>query len=249
MSTNDMSSLQGWFKTAYADKVVDLTPDNVYYAKEIPDVPSDQQPGGTHSQPVTLSSEQGITKAAASAGAFALNSPIAMATANATIVGSQFLLRTGLDYETIFRSKNKNAFIRATKGTVDNMLKSAWFYQEADLMWGKQGIATVASVSTNTLTITTAEFAAGLWLGSENRKLRIESSAGVLRGEASVSSYDIGARTVTLDAAPAGVSATDVIYFAADGASGANCMNGIYKLLVPAAGSFQGCSRACPQRA
>ena len=109
MSTNSMTTLTGWFKTSYADKIKDLTPDNVYYAKEIPDVPADQQPGGTYTQPVTLTSEQGITKAAASAGAFALNSPIAMGTSTATINGSQFLLRTGLDYETIFRSKNKNS--------------------------------------------------------------------------------------------------------------------------------------------
>lgn len=241
MSTNDMTQLQAWFKTSYADRVTDLTPENVYYAKMIPDLPSAQQPGGTYTHPVTLTSEQGITKASASAGAFALNSPIAMSTQNATINGSQFLLRSGLDYETIYRSRNdKNAFIRATKGVVKNMLKSAWFYQEADIMWGQQGIATVSSISTNTITITTAEFAAGLWLGSENRKLRIESSAGVLRGTCAVSSYDIAARTVTVDSAPAGVSSTDVIFFEADGAAGANCMQGIYKILSPASASFMG---------
>jgi len=240
MSTNSMTTLTGYFKTAYADRVEDLTPDNVYYAKEIPDVPADQQPGGTYTQPVTLTSEQGITKAAASAGAFALNSPIAMATGNATINGSQFLLRSGLDYETIFRSQNKNSFIRATKGVIKNMLKSAYFYMESDLMWGTQGIGTVSSVSTNTITLTTAEFAAGLWLGSENRRLRIESSAGVLRGTCAVSSYDIAGRTVTVDSAPAGLTSTDVIYFEADGAAGANCMTGIYDILTPASGAFMG---------
>lgn len=240
MSENTMTTLNAWFKTAYADRVEDLTPDNVYYCKNIPDLPSEQQPGGTYTQPVTLTSEAGITKASASAGAFSLNSPIAMSTANATITGSQFLLRSAVDYETIFRSKNKNAFIKSTKGVVKNMLKSAYFFQEADLMWGRQGIATVASVSTNTITITAAEFAAGLWLGSENRRLRIESSAGVLRGTCAISSYDIAARTVTVDAAPAGLTSTDVIFFEADGAAGANSMQGIYKILTPASGSFMG---------
>lgn len=240
MSTNSMTTLTSWFKTAYADRVTDLTPDNLYYVKEIPDVPADQQPGGTYTQPVTLTSEQGITKASASAGAFALNSPIAMSTGNATINGSQFLLRSGLDYETIFRSKNKNSFIRATKGVIKNMLKSAWFYMEADMMWGTQGIATVSSISSNTITLTTAEFAAGLWLGSENRRIRIESSAGVLRGTAAISSYDIGARTVTVDSAPGGVTSTDVIFFEADGAAGANCMTGIYDILTPQSGAFMG---------
>jgi len=240
MSTNSMSTLTGYFKTAYADRVEDLTPDNVYYAKEIPDVASEMQPGGTYTQPVVLTSEQGITKASASAGAFALNSPIAMATGNATINGSQFLLRSGLDYETIFRSQNKNSFIRATKGVVKNMLKSAYFYMESDIMWGTQGVGTVSSVSTNTITLTTAEFAAGIWLGSENRRLRIESSAGVLRGTCAIASYDIAGRTVTVDAAPAGLTSTDIIYFEADGAAGANCMTGIYDILTPASGAFMG---------
>ena len=163
-----------------------------------------------------------------------------MGTGNAVINGSQFLLRSGLDYETIFRSKNKNSFLRATKGVVKNMLKSAWNYMEFDIMWGTHGIGTVASVSTNTITLTTAEFASGMWLGSENRRLRIESSAGVLRGTCSVVSYDIGDRTVTVDAAPAGLTSTDVIYFEADGATGANCMTGIYDILTPQSGAFMG---------
>jgi len=240
MTTNNMTTLQGWFKTSYADNVTDLTPDGTYYAKEVPDIPAEQQPGGTYSQPVTLTSEQGITKASNGAGAFALNSPIAMATGNATINGSQFLLRTGLDYETIFRSANKNSFQRATKGTVKNMLKSAYFYQEVDIMWGQQGIGTVASVATNTITITTAEFASGIWLGSENRRLRIESAAGVLRGTCAIASYSIENRTITDDAAPGGLTSTDVIFFEADGAAGANCMKGIYDILTPAAGTFMG---------
>ena len=241
---NTMSNLNGWFKTSYADKVKDLTPEGLYYAKECKPLEVDKRPGGDYTVPVTVTSEQGITKAASSAGAFALNAPIAMGTTQASIAGSQLLLRSALDYETIFRSKNKNSFIAATKGVVKNMLKSSYFYLEADSMWGKSGIATVSSISSNTITLTTASFASGLWLGSENRKLRIETSAGVLRGECSVSSYDIGARTVTVDSAPAGVASTDVIYFAADGASGANSMLGIYKMINDSTGTLFGINRA-----
>jgi len=241
---NTMTTLNGWFKESYADKVKDLTPENLYYAKEIKPLQVDKQPGGDYTVPVTVTSEQGITKAASNAGAFSLNAPIAMGTTQASIAGSQLLLRSALDYETIFRSKKKSSFLAATKGVVKNMLKSSYFYMEADAMWGKSGIAVVSSISTNTITLTTASFAAGLWLGSENRKLRIETSAGVLRGECSVSSYDIGARTVTVDSAPAGVAATDVIYFAADGASGANSMTGIYKMINDSTGTLFGVNRA-----
>ena len=96
-----MDTANGWFKTSYADKIVDSIPDNTYFAKEIPALPAEQQPGGSYTIPVTLTSEQGITLASASAGAFELNAPIAMGTSQASIVGAQFLLRTGIDYETI----------------------------------------------------------------------------------------------------------------------------------------------------
>jgi hypothetical protein len=244
MSENTMTTLNGWFKTSYADKVKDLTPEGIYYAKECKPLEVDKRPGGDYTVPVTVTAEQGITKASSSAGAFALNAPIAMGTTQASINGSQLLLRSALDYETIFRSKNKNSFIAATKGVVKNMLKSSYFYLEADAMWGKTGIGVVSGIAANVITITTASFASGLWLGGENRRLRIESAAGVLRGECSISSYDITARTVTVDAAPAGVAATDVIFFAADGASGANSMLGIYKMINDSTGTLFGINRA-----
>jgi len=243
-ATNDMTTLQGWFKDSYADKIKDLIPDNRYYSKEVKSAPSSSQPGGDYKEPVTLTGEQGITKASSSAGAFSLNAPIASGTEFATLAGSQFLLRSALDYETIFRSKNKNAFIKATKGVVKNMLKTAYFNKEYDMMYGKTGLGIVSGISTNTITITTATYASGLWLGSENRRLRIESSAGVLRGECSVSSYDVANRTVTVDSAPAGVAATDIIYLAADGASGANQMLGLYKMITDSTGTLFGINRA-----
>jgi hypothetical protein len=243
-TVNDMTTLNAWFKTAYADKVKDLIPDNVIIAKEAAELPRDQQPGGDYSLPVNLTLENGVTKAASSAGAFALNAPVAMATKNATLAGSQFLLRSALDYETIFRSKNKNSFVAATKGVIQNMLKSAYFYQEVDMLWGQQGIATLSAVAGTTFTITTAEYAPGLWIGAEGRELRIESAAGVLRGTCSITGVDIENRQITVDAAPAGTAATDVVFFEADGASGANCMLGLYKIITPTTGTLFGINRA-----
>jgi hypothetical protein len=240
----DMTQVNGWFKTSYADKIVDLTPDTVYYAREAKPLDAELQPGLGYSVPVTLTSEQGVTKASSAAGAFALNSPVAMSAVQTSIVGSQLLLRSALDYETIFRSKNKNSFIAATKGAVENMLKSAFFYLEADIMWGKSGIGAVSSINSNTITLTAASFAPGLWFGSEGRLLRIESSAGVLRGTATVSSYDIDAKTVTVDSAPGGVVATDVIFFSADGATGANCMTGLHSAIGTTSGLLWGINRS-----
>lgn len=242
---NDMNTIQGWFKTSYADKIVDLIPDSMYYVKEVKEISAEMQQGGVYAQPVTLTSEQGITKASANSGAFSLNAPVALASRQAQIEGSQLLLRSALDYESVFRSKNKNSFIQATKGIVQNMIKSMYYYIESDMMWGKTGIGTVAAggVAGNTVTITTAEYAPGFWLGSEGRSLRFESAAGVLRGLANVVSYDIALRTVTVDALPAGVVATDVIFHGADGATGANSMVGLYNMIATSTGNLFGIPR------
>ena len=148
------------------------------------------------------------------------------------------LLRSAFDYESIFNSKSKNAFIDATKLKVKNMIKSMYFYDEVNKMWGQSGIGTVASVSSQTVTVTTAEWAPAIWLGSENRSVLFETSGGALRGTASVASYDIKARTVTFDALPAGTAGTDVMRFAAQGLAGVNVSLGIYDIITSSSTLF-----------
>jgi hypothetical protein len=240
-----MTTLQGWFKNAYADKIDDLTPENVYYAKEIKALSSEMQPGGYYTVPVTLTSEQGVTLAGSNSGLFSLSAPIAMATQQAQLAGAQCLIRSGLDYETIFRSKNQNAFIKATKGIVQNMVKSAYFYMEAGMMWGQasKGIGTITSTGTNSFVVTTSEFAPGLWLGSEGRKIRIEAvTTGVLVGTCTITGWDLATRTITVDSLPAGAAATNVIRFETAGALGANEMIGIQKVIETTSGNLFGIS-------
>lgn len=232
--------VNGIFKEAYADKITSLVPDNVYYTKKIPAVSKEKQPGANYNKSVTLTSEQGITMSASDAGAFTLNAPIAMNNKQASIKGTQLLLRSAFDYESIFNSRSKNAFIDATKLKIKNMIKSMYFYNEANIMWGQRGIGTVSSVSTNTVTVTTAEWAPAFWLGSENREILFETSGGVLRGTASVTSYDIDAREVTFDSLPSGVASTDVMRFSAQGLAGVNTHLGIYDIITSSGSTLFG---------
>jgi hypothetical protein len=236
-----MTDIQGWYKTSYADKMRDLIPDNTYYAREAKPLKEDKQPGGEYKLSVTLTSEEGVTLAGPNAGAFALNAPISMSSDFASISGSQFLLRSALDYESIMNSKNKNAFIKASKGQVKNMVKSAFFYQEAEFMWGKSSIGTIASTGAASFVVTLAEWAPGLWLASKNRMLRIESVGGVLRGTCQISSVAISTRTITVDALPPGTAATDKIFFGSAGAAGANEQSGLHTIMT-ATGVFWGLS-------
>lgn len=101
---------------------------------------------------------------------------------------------------------------------------------EVELLYGQVGYGVVSSISTNTITISTAEWAPGIWSGAENMPIEIRDTTGATsRGNANIVSVDLDARTITVDSAPAGVVATDVIWH--KGAYG-NEFAGIHKILT-----------------
>lgn len=93
------------------------------------------------------------------------------------------------------------------------MLKSFTKRMEIQLLYGQMGIGSVDSISGNDITISDAEWAAGIWSGSENMPIEIRTAAGALRGNCNVESVDLASKQVSVDAAPAGVASTDVIWF------------------------------------
>ena len=124
----------------------------------------------------------------------------------------------------------------ATKFLVSNMLRSMAKKLEIEMLYGQMGYGTVASILGSVVTITTAEWAPGIWAGSEGMPIEIRDAAGTTsRGEAVISSVDMDARTITLNAAPAGVVATDVIWH--KGAYG-NEFPGIHKILTISSGTL-----------
>ena len=213
-SVNSLDSLNGFFKEVYADKVEMLIPDGVKLLNEIPFNSKEESPGNLYHQPVTLGLEHGITFGGPGDGAFTLNAAVAGVTRDATIRGHQMVLRSQIAYSAASRavSKGKQAFESSTKYMVANMVRSISKKLEMSLFYGQQGYGTVASVSSLVITITTAEWAPGIWAGAEGMPIEIRSTAGVLRGSASITSVDLDLRTITLDMAIAGVVSTDIIF-------------------------------------
>ncbi len=229
-TTNTTETLNGFFKEVYAKKIENLIPDGVKLLNEIPFAGREKQNGNFYHQPVTLSHEHGVTFAGTDAGAFALNSAIAGGTEDAQVKGSQLVLRSALSYDAASRSVGggQKAFEDATKYLVQNMMKSVSKKLEIELLYGQMGYGTVASVAGNVVTITTAEWAPGIWAGSKGMPIEIRSSAGVIRGEAVVQSASLSARSITLNVMPAGVVSTDVIWHKS---AYGNEFAGIHKIL------------------
>lgn len=228
---NNLSTLNGLFKEVYAAKLEQIIPDGVKLLKTIQFVSRERQNGSLYHQPVVLGLEHGMTYAT-SGDAFTLNNAIAGTIKDAQVQGTQLVLRSVLSYTAASRAVGggAKAFEDSTKFLVSNMLRSMARKLEIELLYGQVGIGTVASVASNTMTITTAEWAPGIWAGAEGMPLDIRTgAAGSSRGTCSVVSVDMSARTVTVDAMPAMVAANDAVFISG---SFGNEFAGIHKILT-----------------
>jgi hypothetical protein len=207
-------SLNANFKIVYADKIENLIPDGVKLTNRISFSGREAQLGNLYSQPLILGLEHGVTFAGSTDDAFALQAPIAGQLKEAQVRGSQMVLRSVLGYAAAARAAGggQRAFEDSTKFLVQNMMRSMVKKLEIELLYGGVGYGVVASISSNTISIVTAEWAPGIWAGAKNLPLEIRSSSGTLRGTANVVSVNMDARTVTVDLMPAGVVATDVLW-------------------------------------
>jgi hypothetical protein len=239
MSTaNTLQTLNGFFKETYADKLKELIPDGVKLLNLIKFMGKDKQPGNLYHQPVILGMEHGVTFASSDDDAFNLNAPVSGVIKDAQIKGNPLVMRSLLGYVAASRAAQggNKAFMDATKFLVANMLRSMARKLEVEMLYGQIGYGAVASIASNTITITTAEWAPGIWAGAEGMPIEIRNAAGsTSRGESKVVSVDMDARTITLDTAPAGVIATDVIWH--KGAYG-NEFAGIHKVLTQSTGTL-----------
>jgi hypothetical protein len=230
---NAVGNLNGFFKEVYADKLQELIPEGLKLVNMIKFIGKDKQGGNLFHQPVILGMEHGVTFASSDDDAFNLNPPVAGQIRDAQVRGNPMVMRSLLGYSAASRSVGgKNAFMDATKYIVANMLRSMSKKLEIHLLYGQVGYGVVSGAVTTVVTITTAQWAPGIWAGGEGMPIEIRDTTGATsRGEFTIASVDMDARTITLNASAqaAGVVATDVIYH--KGAYG-NEFAGIHKILT-----------------
>lgn len=179
--TNTTTTLSGFFKEVYADKLADLRPQAVTFYNDTPFVPKNRQTGNTYNQPVALADEQGFTYALQDAGAFSINTSVAAQHKNARVNGAQLLLETRLDYESAARgSSSQKAFGAVTKYIMQNMIKSFHKREEVRHIYGgatlysgicRLGARTVDAGTTQTYAVRDQDWAPGIMAGLEGAKL------------------------------------------------------------------------------
>lgn len=243
------SNLSGLFKEVYAPNLINLIPEEDKLVRAVKFVPTDKQLGNKYHQPVIVNQEQGFTYAGIDAGAFALNDAVSMNTQDAQVQGYQILLRSALAYDAAARaSTDAKAFVKETQLMVENMMESTTKRVEIACWYGQAGLGTLASsvnasATTTTVTITTAEFAAGIWSGMENGVIDVYQSNGSTKINANaaltVTQVNVGSRTLLLTGNATDIGDLDtyvaananaaLIYFR--GANGSE-MAGMYKIFT-----------------
>lgn len=233
--------LNGLFKQVYADKLKNLIPDGVKLLNMLNWEGDETKLGDLFNVPVILGMEHGITFAASTEDAFNLAPAVAGAVKNATVRGYPALLQGVLGYAAASRSvSSEGAFEKGSKYLVANMMKSMAKKLEIEMFYGQMGYGTVASTASTVVTITTSEWAPGIWAGSNNMPIEIRSADGsTSRGNFTVLTADMNGLTITLDssATSAGVVATDVIWH--KGAYG-NEFPGVHAILSQTTGALFG---------
>lgn len=238
LGENRVATLSGFFKEQYAEKIEKLIPEQNKLQKLVPFKSPIKSVGKTYHQPVLLQYPHGATYAGPNSGAFPLRAPVAGGTQDAQVQASQFVLRETIDYETIsIAERSGAAFGRATALVVEGMLKSSRKRMEIEMLYGGAGLATLTGApSGQTVTVTTSEWAPGIWAGMEGCPIDFwNSGLTTNRGTAFLVSLSLSARTLTFDALPAGVANGDVLFFA--GAKGNEAL-GVHKILTTNSGTL-----------
>jgi hypothetical protein len=235
---NTVATLNGLFKEKYADKVMNLIPDNVCVLNMVDFVGQDKVTGNLFHQPVVLGSEHGMTYGGSDGTAFTLNDAIAGQVKDATVQGYEFLLRTQISYAAASRSASSSAaFERGTKLIVANMIRSFAKRLEACLLYGQKELAKANGAMVSTaLTIAKADWAPGIWVGAEKGIVDIyDSTLATLRGTAQITGVNLETRVLTLDSNIATVVAGDRIFW--KGAKG-NEFKGLHSIMTETSSLF-----------
>lgn len=221
----DVSQLNGLFKAVYGDSIINLIPESSHLVKSIKFVGSDKETGDSYNQPVVLSNEHGITYSAAGTSAFSLNQSVSLTMKNATLQGSQMVLRSSLSYDAAAKASNsKKSFVKGTELLVENMLESITKRLELQLLYGGSagGLGNAdssanAGTENTVITLTAASWASGIWAGAENAELDFYDGSSKKNTNAVlvITAVDLDNRAISVSGNATDIAAIDT-FIAAD---------------------------------
>lgn len=220
-AANTKAGLDALYKDVYGDKLTDLRPDFGILMDKIK-FREGKKTGRDFVEPVQLTHEHGFTYGQ---GLVTLADIVVSQNEEAKVRGNSLTLRTAFAYDAAANmvQGGKESFIRGTEYKFRTMMESATYRLEAQMLHGSDSLGTVKTSAANdtddTVEITDASWAPGLWSGAEQASIDIYSADKVtLRGTYTVESIDTSGKILAVPTASTlqtdGVVAGDVIMFA-----------------------------------
>lgn len=236
--TTTTTTLDGYFKERYGS-LEDVVPEHEVLARDIP-FSSQDKLGDSYRFPVRMRRAHGHTFSSGGT-AFALNAVVSGLTQEASVSGTEYVLREQVAYAVASRAQSsKEAFGNGFDEVVHDMHNSASFARELCMLYGGTDIGTITAdpgtgPGSRTVVITEATWAPGLWAQMEGASVDIYSAAGGTQRNSTsavvVEAVDVETRTITLGLGTESdlddIEAGDVIIpFNADG----NWFSGVDKI-------------------
>lgn len=180
MATMTATNLNAYAKEIYADKPINLIPEDLQLVKDYK-FKEAASTGDKFIQPVKLSHESGFTYSIDDNDAFALNDAVPAVFKDAQVDGSSIVLSSVLSMVQLAKLDNsKKGFMKAPAALLEDMNQSMWKRLEVACFYGRssKGIGEVDSnvqVSGDVydITLKVASVAPGIWAGSEGSYIDI----------------------------------------------------------------------------
>jgi hypothetical protein len=242
---NDVSTLNGLFKTQYAPDLNDLIPQHAILQQKIKYVPADKQNGAFYAVPCVLQSNQGVSYLGESGGVADLNDAINAIMKEAQVKGSELNIRGQLSYKALSQAATAGAraFKKSSSWLVEDMANVSFTRLELSTIYGQVGLGEVQSnTSTGSgacdIVITEPTWATGIWVVLEGAQFQFWGPSNALRATVKLVKVNSDLRKlsfVTVSGNETTIVAGDDVYpRGAKTADGYNEMAGLFKQYNPA---------------
>lgn len=221
--TNTAATLDGLYKKVYAEKGPIVVLPEFSILQELVPFSKMKRLGKSYNAPIVVADEHGFSYGAADE-TITLNSAIAATLKEISVDGAQIVGQASLNYDAAARSvASEAAFMDAGHLVIQNLMTSHSKKLEASLLYGRRGLATVASLASQDITFTAASWADGLMMNLIGCQVDVyQSDNSTLRqGNLVVSAIDPSTYTITVTGTTTGITSGDLLYF--DGANGKEC--------------------------
>lgn len=226
----NMQDIIANYKEIYGE-FKDLIPSDLKMSNMVKFAAGDKQLGNEYHEPVVLNMEGGVTYAGSAGAISDLNKYVALSVQDAKVKSVEMILRSAISTAAVSRSAtDKNSFKRALKLLIGNMQKSMFHRLEVALLYGQDSIGVVKTAAIDgtddsliNIEISDAEWATGIWAGTNNHKVDFLSTSLAAKRTTTPSSaslvifgYNFETKSVIVQArdsvgAPVSLSATTIV--------------------------------------